>query len=234
MGLRLVATPIGNPQDLGLRALELLKSAEIIIVEEFKESTMILRAHGISGKPLEKLNEHSTREDLERLANLCAHQDVVLITDCGTPGFCDPGAHLVDVCRQKNILVQTVPGPSSIMGLLSLSSQRLDEFIFKGFLPAENSARSQAFQELKKEKKAIIIMDTPYRFQKMLQECEKTLPDRQMLLAINLTQENELILEGKAPDFLKHPRLPLKAEFLILIYPVSPHSGVRPVTRPTK
>ncbi len=219
MPLRLVATPIGNSKDLGFRALEILKSADLIIVEEFKESTVILRAHGITGKKMESLNEHSTAADLQNLADLCENQNVALITDCGTPGFCDPGAHLVDACRKRNIFIETIPGPSSLMSLLSLSSRRLDQFLFRGFLPAETNERAQAVLELKKETRAIIIMDTPYRFQKTLQELDAHLPDRDLLLGINLTQESELILEGTARSFLNHPQLPQKAEFLVLIYP---------------
>src|SRR6476619_2648658 len=99
MSLFLIATPIGNDQDISLRSLEILKDAKTIILEEFKESTRFLRAHGISGKTYEQLNEHSKPEDFKRLADLCAAEDVALITDCGTPGFCDPGADLVRECR---------------------------------------------------------------------------------------------------------------------------------------
>ncbi len=136
MGLVLVATPIGNDQDISLRALEFLKQADTIILEEFKESTRFLRAQGISGKTYEQLNEHSTPEDILRLTQLCAEKEVALITDCGTPGFCDPGADLVRECRKKNISVKTMPGPSSLMAMLSLSSQRLDQFVFRGFMAA--------------------------------------------------------------------------------------------------
>lgn len=221
MSLSLVATPIGNSQDIGLRALEILKNAEAIILEEFKESTRFLREHQISGKPMHQLNEHSTAEDLEALVMLCAEKNVALITDCGTPGFCDPGADLVGLCRKKNIPVKTIPGPSSLMGLLSLSRQRIDQFLFRGFIPAENQARLQALQELKKETRAIILMDTPYRLQKMLQEIASHFSDRPLLLALNLTQDNELILEGFAKDILQAKSLPAKAEFMLLIYPLA-------------
>ncbi len=221
MPLTLVATPIGHSQDISLRALEVLKSADVIIVEEFKESTSILRAHGIAGKPYESLNEHSSKEDLKKLADLCQAKNVALITDCGTPGFCDPGAHLVDLCRRKNILIQTIPGPSSLMGLLSLSSHRIDQFLFRGFLPAETQERAAAYRELKQDPRAIVIMDTPYRFQKMLSEIQEFLPERKFLLTVNLTQENELVAEGLSSEVQQHPRLPQKAEFMILLYPDS-------------
>lgn len=221
MGLTLVATPIGNASDIGTRALEILRAADVVILEEFKESTRFLRDHGISGKKMEQLNEHSTAEDLKNLIQLCSEQNVVLITDCGTPGFCDPGADLVRLCRQKNIAVKTIPGASSLMGLLSLSSQRLDQFVFRGFIPAENVARAAVLAELKKEKRAIILMDTPYRFQKMLQEMQTHFSDRSMLVALNLTQETEMVIEGFAKDILAKTGLPSKAEFMLLIYPAA-------------
>jgi 16S rRNA (cytidine1402-2'-O)-methyltransferase len=218
MSLILIATPIGNDQDISLRALETLKNAKTIILEEFKESTRFLRAHGISGKNYEQLNEHSKPEDLKRLVELCASEEVVLITDCGTPGFCDPGADLVYECRRKGIPVQTFPGASSLMGILSLSSVRLDQFVFRGFLPAENEARQKAWVEMKKESRAFVVMDTPYRFQKMLTETAEYFPDRKILLTVNLTQESEFILEGTAKEIIKK-ELPSKAEFMLLVYP---------------
>lgn len=216
--LTLIATPIGHDQDISLRALECLKEAQFIILEEFKESTRFLRAHGISGKNYEQLNEHSRPEDLKRLTELCAKENVALITDCGTPGFCDPGADLVRECRQRGIPVRTFPGASSLMGLLSLSSRRLDQFVFRGFLPAETEARRKAWQELQKESHALVLMDTPYRFQKMLSETAEFFPDRPVLLTLNLTQEAEKILEGPAAKLLQQ-ELPAKAEFMLLIYP---------------
>lgn len=217
MALTLVATPIGNPQDMGLHALDVLKAADLIILEEFKESTVVLRAHAISGKKYEQLNEHSTKEDLARLTELCRTQNVALITDCGTPGFCDPGADLVAACRQAKIAVTSVPGASSLMTLLSLSGERLDQFLFRGFLPAENVAREAAWKEIKKEKRAMILMDTPYRFQKMLQELGLHFPLRRALILLDATQATEQVLEGTGKE-LAALELPKKAEFMMLLY----------------
>lgn len=218
MALNLVAIPIGNNQDVTLSALDILKSCEDIIVEERKEGTSFLRAHGISGKNYLELNEHTTPEELRELVAICREKNVALITDCGTPGFCDPGADLVRECRKLKIPVKTYVGASSLMGLLSLSSQRLDQFVFRGFLPAENEAREKSWLEVKKEKRAFVLMDTPYRLQKMLSEIQTHLPDRKVLLTLDLTQETEKVLEGKIGDIVKN-EIPKKAEFMILIYP---------------
>lgn len=218
MPLYLVATPIGNSQDISARALQILRDADLIILEEFKESTQFLRSQNISGKSYDQLNEHSTPEDLQRLWRLCQNQKVALITDCGTPGFCDPGAELVKLCRKNKIEVKTILGASSLMGLLSLSSRRLDQFIFRGFLPAENEARKKSWLELQKENRAIILMDTPYRLNKMMTELTGYFVERRVLLTIDLSHENEKVFEGLPLEIL--PQIEgLKAEFMLLIYP---------------
>lgn len=221
MALLIVATPIGNSQDISARALAALNAAEIIILEEFKESTQFLRSHGISGKKYEQLNEHSTPEDIEALAKLCATQDIPLITDCGTPGFCDPGADLVRICRKNKIPVKTLPGPSSLMAVLSLSSVRLDQFVFRGFISAETETRKKDWQELIKEKRAFLLMDTPYRFQKTLLEMKEHIPRRKCLMAINLTAEDEILVEDFG-EKIAGMQLPNKAEFILLVYPDAP------------
>lgn len=216
--LYLVATPIGDTSEISLRALQILKDCEVVICESTKEASKLLRAHGITGKTYEVLDEHSTPEDKAALVPLCEKKMVALVTDCGTPGFCDPGADLVRLCRQKNIEVKSVLGASALMGLLSLSGQRLDEFVFRGFIPAETEARGKALRELTKEKRAIILMDTPYRLKKMIGDMQTHFPSRRMLLSLNLSQEDELNLEGTIDQIAK--KVPFeKAEFMLLVYP---------------
>lgn len=216
--LYLVATPIGDTSEITIRALELLKKCDVIICESTKEASKLLRAHGITGKTYETLDEHSTPQDKAALVPICASKDVALVTDCGTPGFCDPGADLVRLCRQQKIPVKSALGASALMGLLSLSGQRLDEFVFRGFLPAETESRGKALKELTKEKRAIIVMDTPYRLKKTLNDMKEHFSNRKILLTLNLSQEDELVLEGSADKIIS--ALPFeKAEFMILIYP---------------
>ncbi len=194
--LYLVATPIGDTTEITLRALEILKSCEVVICESTKEASKLLRAHGITGKTYEVLDEHSTPEDKAALVPLCAEKSVALVTDCGTPGFCDPGADLVRLCRQKSIPVKSALGASALMGLLSLSGQRLDEFVFRGFLPAETESRAKALKELTKEKRAIIVMDTPYRLKKTLNDMKEHVSNRKILLTLNLSQEDQRVEDG--------------------------------------
>jgi 16S rRNA (cytidine1402-2'-O)-methyltransferase len=218
MSLTLVAVPIGNPDDITIRGLKSLKEADLIILEERKEGSQFLRHHGISGKEYLELNEHTKADDLNLMMQKCQHYNVALMTDAGTPGFCDPGADLVRVCRQNDISIITIPGASSIMALLSLSGQRINEFIFRGFISPETTQRQKDWKILSTEKKAFIIMDTPYRLQKMLEEISTNIPNRKILIALDVTQPTEQILEGqiaKVRPLIKST----KAEFIILVYP---------------
>jgi 16S rRNA (cytidine1402-2'-O)-methyltransferase len=215
--LTLIATPIGRTDEITLRSLELLKNADVVICESTKETSKLLKQHEIKAQKYEVLDEHSTAEDVLLLTELCKNQNVVLVSDCGTPGFCDPGFQVVEQCRKNGIQVQSSLGASSLMGLLSLSSERLYQFYFRGFIPAENEAREKEWLHLKKLKEPFILMDTPYRLKKMIDECCLHLKDRKILVALNLSQENELVLEGK-PDSIKN-KIPFdKAEFMILVY----------------
>ncbi len=215
--LYVVATPIGEYSEISLRALEIFNKCETIICESTKETSKLLRAHGISGKKYELLNEHTTMEEKKSLAQLCAQNDIALVSDCGTPGFCDPGADVVKFCRQANIPVKSVLGASSLMGLLSLSGERIDQFLFRGFLPAETEARGKALRELTKEKRPIIIMDTPYRLKKTLTDMKEHFAQRRFLLAMNLSQEDEQIIEGSIDKVISQSKHE-KAEFMLLIY----------------
>lgn len=215
--LTLVATPIGEVQEITLTALETLRSCDVVICESTKEASKLLKAHGISGKKYELLSEHTTSIELNQLTELCMTQNCALVTDCGTPGFSDPGADLVRLCRQKGIKIRSNLGPSALMGLLSLSSQKLTEFYFKGFLPANNEERKKALAALRSEKRAVIIMDTPYRLKKTVEEFAVNFPKRKALLVLNLSQEDEEHLEcelEQMPTKLKFE----KAEFMLLIY----------------
>ncbi|AFY02712.1 16S rRNA (cytidine(1402)-2'-O)-methyltransferase [Bdellovibrio bacteriovorus] len=217
--LYVVATPIGDINEISQRALEILKTCDLVICESTKEASKLLRAHGITGKTYEVLDEHSTPDDKASLAAMCANQTVALVSDCGTPGFCDPGADVVRLCRQKNIPVKSVLGASALMGLLSLSGQRIDEFVFRGFLPAENEARARALKELTKEKRAIILMDTPYRLKKTLNDMKEHFSQRRFLLTMNLSQEEEVVIEGPIDKLIGGLKAD-KAEFMLLMYPV--------------
>ncbi len=217
MSLSVIATPIGDAKDISYRAVEALRDADVVIGEEFKEVSKLLKGLDIKGKALEVLNEHSKPEDVEALLKICLEKKVALVSDCGTPGFCDPGAALIHLCRKNSVEVRTLPGASALMGLLSLSGERINQFIFRGFLPAENEARAAEIKKLKTEKRAVILMDTPYRLKKLLTELSETMPSRRALLTCDLTQETEVVVEGLVKD-LGAKLVKEKAEFMLLLF----------------
>lgn len=215
--LTLIATPIGRTDEITLRALELLNKADVVICESTKEASKLLKVHNIKAKKYEVLDEHSGPEDVNELLQICREQNAVLVTDCGTPSFCDPGFQLVAACRKVGVKVETALGPSSLMGLLSLASERINQFHFRGFIPAENVAREKEWQSLKKNSQALVLMDTPYRLKKMIDECCLHIPERKLLVVLDLTQETEKVLEG-TPAEIRSGLAAEKAEFMILVY----------------
>ena len=217
MSLTVIATPIGNPRDIGERALNFLKKAAIIIGEERRVTETNLKKWGILDKEIHLLNEHTTDAEVRDLVQLCENNEVALMSDCGTPGFSDPGPRLIAKLREKNIDVRAIPGASSLMCLLSLSSRPITEFHFRGFLPAESAARDQAWRTLKNAKHTFFIMDTPYRLTKTLEELALHFADRTVLLGLNLTQSDEQILEAKPKQLLEKLN-GQKAEFVACIY----------------
>jgi len=143
MPLTIVATPIGNFEDITLRAKRLLDQADVVIGEQHRAASTLLKKVGLQQKEIYELNEHTKPNDLKELVDLCKSKNAVLISDCGTPVFCDPGAQLIKKLREQNIPITTAPGASSLMSLLSLSSRPIKDFYFVGFLPAETSQRQQ-------------------------------------------------------------------------------------------
>ena len=218
MALTLIAVPIGNMGDITLRALNSLKEADLYIGEERKPMFRLLKELGVeTPENFELLNEHSTPEEIQNLARLCQNQNGVLLTDCGTPGFSDPGAELVAACRGLNIPVTSNPGPSSLTTFLSLAGVRLTSFDFAGFPPREAEQRQLFFTKLSAAKKPTVIMDTPYRLQKCLQELAQSAPNKCLVLGIDLTKPTEEFFSGTTLDVSKKCK-DNKREFLALIY----------------
>lgn len=204
MALFVVATPIGNDKDFTLRALEVLKAADLVVGEELKALRPILKAAGVMAPALEQLNEHSSAEDVEFLVGECRSKNVALVSDCGTPGFCDPGADLVAACRRAGVAVVGVPGPSSLMALLAVAGVRVDAFVFAGFLPAKAEERTRALSALEKEKRPIVLLETPYRCAKLVEDLGKHFATRDCVLGLNLTQDTERVVRARGRELAKH------------------------------
>ncbi len=217
MPLTLVATPIGNYNDMTIRGRELIENADILIGEEHRATSTLLKKINLPQREIYLLNEHSKTKDIEELVELCRTRNVVLVSDCGTPVFCDPGSHLIKKLREQNIPITSAPGPSSLMTLLSLSSQPVIDFYFAGFLPVENEARKKRLEELSQMKIPIVIMETPYRAKKCAEEIAQKFRGRFVLLGLNLTAPNECVIDAPASQISE--RMPDGShEFIVLIY----------------
>ena len=165
------------------------------------------------------MNEHTEKDDVQRLMEICRTEtNVALVSDCGTPGFHDPGFTLIKLCRQHNIPVKPLPGPSSLAATISLLSERMGAFYFVGFLPQETEKRAREWKRISALKDAIVLMDTPYRLKKMMTEAKEYLGQRKILLACDLTLPTEWVKEGTAAEvFASLPSE--KAEFMLWVYP---------------
>ncbi len=219
MALFVVATPIGNNKDFSLRALEILREADLVVGEETKALRQILKAAGVQAKAMDQLNEHSDKKDIEFLTGECRDKMVALVSDCGTPGFADPGADLVASCRRAGIQVYSAPGASSLMALLSIAGYRLDEFLFAGFLPAKTEEREARLKELQREKRPVLLLETPYRAKKLSEDLGKHFATRQCVLGLNLTQESELVLTGLGREIAAAQVTVENPEPIVLIMP---------------
>jgi 16S rRNA (cytidine1402-2'-O)-methyltransferase len=225
--LYIVAVPIGNFQDITLRAVELLRTVDAVICEELREGSTLLKKLGIQNE-LICLNEHNEEEQsivlVQKLQN---GQSLALISDCGTPVFADPGYRLVELLVGVGIKVVPVPGPSSLMALLSVVDFKLEKFIYGGFLSREEDRRRQDLVRLRAAGMPVVLMDAPYRMGRLLEEVSHAFGENTwVILGCDLTLPSEMIYRGSAGDLAK--RLAgKKAEFVLLIHPLTPHKTVR-------
>jgi len=217
--LYIVATPIGNLQDITLRAVEILKTADRIVCEERRVGSTILRQLKIGEKPLIELNEHNEDQLAQELAMALVNgENLALISDCGTPAFADPGVLLVQLAMDYEIKVVPVPGASSLMAILSISPEPLKEFYFAGFLPRKEDERKGKLDQLHKLRIPIVLMDTPYRLERMLQDVQNTFGKGRMItIGLNLTMSNEKVIHQPVGEILKKLK-GQKAEFILIVH----------------
>ena len=216
--LYVVATPIGNLGDITLRALELLKSVDVVAAEDTRHSGMLLKHFEIK-KPLLSYHEHNeamrTTQLVERLA---AGEDVALITDAGTPGLSDPGARLIRECIKRNLPFTIIPGPSSILAALLGSGFSTEKFCFRGFLPVKGGQRERELRAAVDREETTIFFESPYRLTKTLAACIDIMPDRRLCVARELTKKFEEFRRGSAREFVEHYSAhPPKAEIVLVI-----------------
>ena len=192
--LYVVATPIGNLDDMSVRALRVLKDVALIAAEDTRHSIRLLQHFGIQ-TPLAPCHEHNERDEGGKfLARLQAGEDVALISDAGTPLISDPGYHLVRQVRAAGVQVVPVPGACALIAALSAAGLPSDRFIFEGFLPAKVAGRRARLELLKEEPRTLIFYEAPHRILECLQDMEAVFgPERNALLARELTKTFETL-----------------------------------------
>lgn len=217
--LFLVATPIGNWEDITLRALRILKEVDLIVFEERKEGSRLLRHYGIE-KPAESLNEHNEADATQVILNkLRSGVSVALISDAGTPVFSDPGQLLVNRAIASKIAVVPIPGASSLLAALIVSGFPLREFVFRGFLSPKKDRRIAELQHLQRESRTIVLMEAPYRLVQLMRDISDVFGStRKVCVAFDLTLPTENVFHGTAPElhrqFAKEER---KGEFVVML-----------------
>ena len=216
--LYVVGTPIGNLDDITLRALEALKSVDVIAAEDTRHSGNLLRHFEIR-KPLVSYHEHNeamrTAELSERLA---AGENVALITDAGMPGVSDPGARLIRACIERGLEYTIVPGVSAVLTALVGSGFALDRFTFRGFLPVKSGGRERELRAAAERDEATVFFESPYRINKTLAACVEVMPDRLLCVARELTKKFEEFRRGTAAELLEHYEAhPAKGEITFLV-----------------
>lgn len=217
--LYIVSTPIGNYDDITLRAINILQEVDFIICEEYKEAKRLLHHLKIE-KELHSLNEHNEKEfSFDLLKLIQEKKSAALISDCGTPLFSDPGITLVNLCIESGIEIIPIPGASSLMAALVGSGFNINKFYFAGWLSPKSDLRKKELLRLKGIKELIIIMETPYRLKSILSDITKVFSEKTKgVIAFNLTLPTEQFYRGSIKDLLKLvEEKNLKGEFVLMI-----------------
>ncbi|HEY9077239.1 MAG TPA: 16S rRNA (cytidine(1402)-2'-O)-methyltransferase [Anaerolineaceae bacterium] len=215
--LSIVAVPIGNPQDITLRARNVLEEVDAVICEEVRPASTLLKRLNLQ-KELICLNEHNEPEQVPIiLQRLSGNQHLALISDCGTPVFADPGRQLIEQAAEMQVQITPVPGASSLMAALSISDIRLDQFFFAGFLPRGKEERVQLLKKYRNLQLPVVLMDTPYRLAALLQEISVVFGAKhRVILAMDLTLPSESILRDTV-DQVRKVVGTKKAEFVLIV-----------------
>jgi len=218
--LSLVATPIGNLQDITLRAIEVLRQADLIACEDTRHSATLLRAHEID-RPTTSYHGYSHASKGSRLLDAVAEgQRVAVISDAGLPGISDPGAALVREAVVRNLQVEVIPGASASLMALVLSGLPTDRFTFEGFLPVKPGPRLRRLETLRGEGRTVIVYESPHRLLKTLTDIEGVYGDIAMSCSRELTKKFEETRRGRVSELRAHfEQRPPRGEFVLVLSP---------------
>lgn len=215
--LFVVATPIGNLEDLTFRARRILGEVDLIAAEDTRRTSKLL-AHYEIRKPLISLREHNeTRESPRLVARLRAGDSIALVSDAGTPGIADPGARLVQAVREAGLAIVPIPGASAVTTIMSISGAEAPEFSFYGFPPPKGSERDAWFVRLAATDHPSVFFEAPHRIDRTLSDCKNYLVDQQIIVARELTKLNEQLVVS--PNIERIEEVKPLGEFVIAVVP---------------
>ena len=215
--LFVVGTPIGNLEDVTLRAISTLQSVDIILAEDTRNSKKLLDAHKIKTKMI-SYHEHSNDKEIKKIIDLLLEgKDLALISDAGTPTISDPGYGLIRDCIKHDIVIVPIPGVSAITAAMSVSGLPSDSFTFVGFLP-QKKGRLKKIELLKNSENTVILFESPYRLEKTLNQLLEHLGNRSVVVGRELTKLYEEVIRGNLTDVIKYfSKSKVKGEIVIMI-----------------
>jgi len=218
--LYLVATPIGNLEDITLRALRVLRECDVVAAEDTRRTGQLLKHFQISKPMLSYFQFNEAKRSEEIVERLQRGQKVALVSDAGSPGISDPGERVVRAAVAKGLRVESVPGPSAVVAAITASGLPADEFHFVGFLPHKSGQRRNRLESLKTTGGTLVLYESPYRIEKLLGELQEVFPEREVVLARELTKKFEEYLRGRPAALLEVAmKRSLKGEFVVMIGP---------------
>lgn len=214
--LYLVATPIGNLEDITFRAIKILKEVDLIAAEDTRHTLKLLNYYEIS-KPLISYHRHNEEIKKDLLSNkLLEGNNIAIVTDAGTPGISDPGEEIVKEAIANNIEIIPIPGACALINALIPSGLNTKEFSFFGFLPLNKKNREEAFDKIKKERKTVILYEAPHKLTKTLEDILKNIGNIRCVLAKEITKIHEEFIRGNILELLEVVKEP-KGEYVIML-----------------
>ncbi len=214
--LYIVATPIGNLEDITLRAINILKNVDIVAAEDTRHTLKLLNHFEIS-KPLISYHRHNEDTKTEVLIKeLINGKDIALVSDAGTPGICDPGEEIIKECIEQDIEVIPIPGACAMINALICSGISTKEFIFIGFLPLNKKLRKEKLEEIQKANKTLILYEAPHKLESTLKDLKPILEERKIVLAREITKIHEEFIRGDI-NFLIEKSKEIKGEIVLII-----------------
>lgn len=224
--LSIVATPIGNLEDITHRAVRTLREADVILAEDTRRTRVLCAHHGIA-RPLRALHAHSGPRAIERaLDDLTLGKQLALVTDAGTPLVSDPGAELVRAARERGFDVEAIPGPSAVTAALAVSGIPCDVFRFVGFLPRSGKRRREVLAEVLRERGASVIFESPQRLATTLADLAALLAaDRELAVCRELTKLHEEVARGTAAELIEHFSEGARGEITLVVAGTGTHAA---------